>query len=356
MTTRTSSRRGFTLIELLVVISIIALLIGILLPALQRARRNAGSLRDGAQLKQIHTALVSWANSNNGSYPVPSSIDRRGATEGQEITSSDQDDPEAWQKNRTGPIFSVMIFNQLLTPEIMVSPNEVSGSIAVKDDYNYTGLDENGETSSVGPRLWDPGFVGVPVPEDQSYEEDDSLGDLGGILTVGHNSYAHTPIVGGRGRFWRDSLNATEAVLANRGPLYADTFEGSGDNFLETPDNREWFLAGGQDAQEGINSDTLQFAGGSNEWAGNVAYNDNHVKLENQPDPTSLSFFDPNETQQMPDNIFVDETNESQNQSAVGSRRNMFLRMFFIGVDTTNQLTEQSMLEAIWWDGSDQGQ
>ncbi|NLF29329.1 MAG: prepilin-type N-terminal cleavage/methylation domain-containing protein, partial [Planctomycetes bacterium] len=63
-------RGGFTLIELLVVVAIIALLISILLPSLNAARRNARAVTCGTNLRHVGTSVALYLADNASIFPA----------------------------------------------------------------------------------------------------------------------------------------------------------------------------------------------------------------------------------------------------------------------------------------------
>jgi prepilin-type N-terminal cleavage/methylation domain-containing protein/prepilin-type processing-associated H-X9-DG protein len=76
-----SSRKGFTLVELLIVVAIIALLVGILIPTLSKARKHAAAVKCVSNLRQIGQGLLLYLDSegrkilpqdkSSTAYPAP---------------------------------------------------------------------------------------------------------------------------------------------------------------------------------------------------------------------------------------------------------------------------------------------
>lgn len=145
-----SNRRAFTLIELLVVIAIIAILAGLLLPALARAKAKAQRTDCINKLKQIGLGMRIWSNDNGDKFPWQVAI----ANGGSENTP--------WW-----PDHYRSASNELSTPKILTCPSEKTKTVAAdwvflagEDNISYfVGLDAD-ETKPQSILAGDNNIVG----------------------------------------------------------------------------------------------------------------------------------------------------------------------------------------------------
>ena len=284
-------KRGFTLIELLTVMAIIALLVGLLLPALAQARAKALMTKDATQIKQIHAAWTTFSRDYDGIFPTPGLINRLPVNAGGltgDIPGRGQEDLEA---NNSAYMYSACIMQNYFTPQILVGPTEPSAFVAVKDDYDWSVYSPNDDV------YWDAGDNNYGVADNSavganykvfSVDLDGSDPELQGVCNT---SYSHSPISSQRKvREWRDSLNSKWAVIGNRGP--ATGAAGQSNGCADCPDY--------------VDSITLEFHGGSKQWIGNIGFNDNHVALIQSVYPEGLNYIlngDPE-----PDHLFFNDS------------------------------------------------
>jgi len=232
-------RKAFTLIELLVVISIIALLIAILLPALGAARESARSAQCLSRVRQIAIAATTYSVDNKDQYP-PNNID----------------DGDVWFTHIVGYLPSDMDAGLAGEGEIFVCPND-EGSIRT---YNM-----NMWASSNGFREIDPspaiGVTGTLFDAGVSRGSEMILvGEAFSIFTVPGRGFANT---------WRFGDMGSTPGERFAGPI---TGVPSGRYGATLPTQINWTLHG--------SNDDIETAAGSTHFA----YVDGHAEVNQQSD------------------------------------------------------------------------
>lgn len=124
MILRMRARRGvgFTLLEILVVIGVISILLGFLLPAIERARHRAYIADCANNLRQIGTYLLVYSNENRGGYPRTAYVAGAPVTRGTGMAARDPFQVGGPQPNDVTAAVYLLLRTQHVPPAVLNCP------------------------------------------------------------------------------------------------------------------------------------------------------------------------------------------------------------------------------------------
>lgn len=184
------------LTDVVLAVLALAILISIIWVLQPRYRRPPSTYSLAASnMRSIAQCLSMWASENQQDLPLPSLVDRNNDTAGPSL-----------YKDRTGSIYSILIFNRWLVPEIVVNPSDTS-MVQAYEDYEYSK-----PTHALHPdrAVYDPMFKGTPLDSEEHIPA--VTQQQSGTM---HASYALAP-------FWNGqfSTDPNTPAVGHRGPLY----------------------------------------------------------------------------------------------------------------------------------------
>lgn len=158
-----NSRRGFFFIELIIVIAVLALLAGMLLPSLTRAKSRTIRIQCMNNLKQDAIGFLLWAGDNNEHFPMSVPVAKGGAQ-------------EAIASGETFRIFQCMS-NELNTTKVLVCPADTRPSAANFDSLQNANVSYfvGADVDETTPRMFLEGDRNMVV---------NGIPAIGGLVTV----------------------------------------------------------------------------------------------------------------------------------------------------------------------------